>query len=163
MARPGRLTGVVVEKGKAEKSAIQEVQEDYGIPVNSIITMTDLTHLQINFMEKHPDTILLGTAYYEIDKDGKELARNQFPLIDTDLRKILIKLNPFCHASVIMRHSALLKAGLYNEKPVTREQLNWADTIIVMEDRQRSEVGKRFPDMYIKKRIISFDIPDIYN
>ena len=30
------------EKGKAEKSAVQEVQEDYGIPVSSIITMTDL-------------------------------------------------------------------------------------------------------------------------
>jgi len=54
-------------------------------------------------------------------------------------------------------------AGLYNEKPVTREQLDWADTIIVMEDEQRSEIGKRFPDMYIKKRIISLDIPDIFS
>ena len=54
-------------------------------------------------------------------------------------------------------------AGLYNEKPVTREQLNWADTIVVMEDEQRSEIGKRFPEIYIKKRIISFDILDLYN
>ena len=54
-------------------------------------------------------------------------------------------------------------AGLYNEKPVTREQLNWADTIVVMEDEQRSEIGKRFPEIYIKKRIISFGILDIYN
>ena len=54
-------------------------------------------------------------------------------------------------------------AGLYNEKPVTREQLNWADTIVVMEDKQRSEIAKKFPEIYIKKRIISLDIPDIYN
>ena len=54
-------------------------------------------------------------------------------------------------------------AGLYNEKPVTREQLDWADTVVVMDDGQRSEIGKRFPESYIKKRIISLDIPDIYS
>ncbi|MDH5613028.1 MAG: orotate phosphoribosyltransferase [Gammaproteobacteria bacterium] len=30
------------EKGRSEKSAVQEVQDDYGIPVSSIITMDDL-------------------------------------------------------------------------------------------------------------------------
>ena len=46
-AEGGEASAVLIaldrqEKGKAEKSAIQEVQEDYGIPVSSIITMTDL-------------------------------------------------------------------------------------------------------------------------
>lgn len=54
-------------------------------------------------------------------------------------------------------------AGLYNKKPVNKKQLSWADTIVVMEDRQRSEIAKRFPDIYIKKCILSLDIPDIYN
>ena len=54
-------------------------------------------------------------------------------------------------------------AGLYNNKPVTEKQLSWADTIIVMEDDQRSEIAKRFPKQYMQKRIISFDIPDVYN
>ena len=54
-------------------------------------------------------------------------------------------------------------AGLYNIKPVTKKQLSWADTIIVMEDEQRSEISKRFPDIYMKKRIISLDILDIYH
>lgn len=54
-------------------------------------------------------------------------------------------------------------AGLYNEKPVTERQLSWADKIIVMEDSQRSEIAKRFPKQYMKKQIISLDIPDIYN
>jgi len=54
-------------------------------------------------------------------------------------------------------------AGLYNEKPVTEKQIEWADTIIVMESAQRSEIGKRFPKLYIQKRIISLDIPDIYH
>lgn len=53
-------------------------------------------------------------------------------------------------------------AGLYNEKPVTEEELEWADKIIVMEEEQRKELGKRFPSAYMKKQILSLDIPDIY-
>ena len=53
-------------------------------------------------------------------------------------------------------------AGLYNEKPVTEKQLEWADTIIVMENIQRSEIAKRFPKQYLKKKILSLNIPDIY-
>tara|TARA_Y100000034_G_scaffold89696_1_gene107978 strand:- start:2159 stop:2464 length:306 start_codon:yes stop_codon:yes gene_type:complete len=54
-------------------------------------------------------------------------------------------------------------AGLYNKKPVNEEQLSWADKVIVMDDEQRSEIAKRFPKQYIKKQIISLNIPDIYN
>lgn len=53
-------------------------------------------------------------------------------------------------------------AGLYNERPVTEEELSWADIIVVMEDNQRSEIAKRFPKQYIQKRILSLEIPDIY-
>lgn len=54
-------------------------------------------------------------------------------------------------------------AGLYNEKPVTKKELDWADAIIVMEDQQRTEISKRFPEIYIKKKILSLNIPDIYD
>jgi len=54
-------------------------------------------------------------------------------------------------------------AGLYNEKPVTESQLKWADMIIVMEDIQRTELAKRFPKLYLQKRILSLNIPDIYS
>lgn len=54
-------------------------------------------------------------------------------------------------------------AGLYNEKPVTAKHLSWADVVIVMEDIQREEIAKRFPKHYLQKRILSLNIPDIYN
>ena len=54
-------------------------------------------------------------------------------------------------------------AGLFNEKPVTASALEWADTIIVMEDHQRTEIAKRFPKQYMQKRILSLDIPDVYH
>jgi predicted protein tyrosine phosphatase len=54
-------------------------------------------------------------------------------------------------------------AGLFNSRPVTKSQISWADTVIVMEDSQRSEIAKRFPELYMQKRILSLDIPDIYS
>lgn len=53
-------------------------------------------------------------------------------------------------------------AGLFNEKPVTEKQLEWADIIFVMEESQRSEIAKRFPKIYLKKQIICLDVPDVY-
>ena len=53
-------------------------------------------------------------------------------------------------------------AGLFNENPVTENQIKWADTIVVMEDFQKTEIANRFPKQYIKKRILSLSIPDMY-
>ncbi len=53
-------------------------------------------------------------------------------------------------------------AGLYNEKPVTEKQLEWADIVVVMEDSQRKEIAERFPKQYMKKRIVSLDVPDVF-
>lgn len=54
-------------------------------------------------------------------------------------------------------------AGLYNKNPVSKRQIEWADLIIVMEDGQRSEIAKRFPSLYMQKRILSLGIPDVYS
>ena len=54
-------------------------------------------------------------------------------------------------------------AGLYNGKPVTEKQLSWADLVVVMEDAQRGEIAKRFPNEYMQKRILSLNIPDVYH
>jgi predicted protein tyrosine phosphatase len=54
-------------------------------------------------------------------------------------------------------------AGLYNTKPITKKEISWADTVIVMEEAQRSEVAKRFPKQYMLKRILSLDVPDVYH
>ncbi|MFC1723028.1 phosphotyrosine protein phosphatase [Nanoarchaeota archaeon] len=54
-------------------------------------------------------------------------------------------------------------AGLYNGKPVTSQNLEWADLVIVMEDEQRIEIGKRYPREYLGKRIISLGVPDVFD
>jgi predicted protein tyrosine phosphatase len=66
-------------------------------------------------------------------------------------------------ADIFKKRFETESAGLYTSKPVTKKQLSWADTIVVMEDEQRKEIAKRFPDMYMQKRILSLNIPDIYH
>jgi len=54
-------------------------------------------------------------------------------------------------------------AGLFNEKPLSEKELSWADVILVMDEEQRAEIGRRFPKAYMKKQILSLDIPDVYH
>ena len=53
-------------------------------------------------------------------------------------------------------------AGLYSDTPVTQSQLGRADVIIVMEEKHRAEIAKRFPAVYLQKRILVLEISDIY-
>ena len=53
-------------------------------------------------------------------------------------------------------------AGLYNETPVTEKQVGWADVVVVMEDEQRTELARRFPEQYLRKKIISLNVADVY-
>jgi predicted protein tyrosine phosphatase len=47
--------------------------------------------------------------------------------------------------------------------PVTRELLEWAELVFVMEKRQRNRIRKAFPDLYAAKRIVCLYIPDRYD
>ena len=53
-------------------------------------------------------------------------------------------------------------AGLYGDTPVTKSQLIQAGVIIVMEEKHRREIAKRFPSIYLQKQILVLGIPDIY-
>ncbi len=55
-------------------------------------------------------------------------------------------------------------AGLKNEadNPVTREQVEWAEVIFVMEKSHRTKLSTRFKLWLSGKRIICLDIPDNY-
>lgn len=81
--------------------------------------------------------------------------------------KVLFICNQNKHRSktaeeVFKRRWKTRSAGLYNECPVTQKDMEWADSIMVMEKEQRKVLAQRFPDVYLKKQILCLDIPDIY-
>jgi len=53
-------------------------------------------------------------------------------------------------------------AGLYSEKPVSVKEISWADVIAVMEEEQRIELSKRFPELAFQKKIVSLNVPDTF-
>ena len=68
-------------------------------------------------------------------------------------------------AEEIFKHEYDVKSAGISElarKPLTAELLEWADIVFVMEDWQRSYISEKFPKLYLKKKIISLNIPDIY-
>lgn len=52
--------------------------------------------------------------------------------------------------------------GIYSNL-VTKDDLEWADVVYVMEEHQRKEIGNKYPKEYMKKRIMCLDISDVYN
>lgn len=46
---------------------------------------------------------------------------------------------------------------------LTKELLEWADTILVMENTHRNVIQKKFKDIYKSKRITCLYIPDDYD
>jgi GT2 family glycosyltransferase len=69
---------------------------------------------QVAFMDAHPEVGLLGTAYHEIDGEGRLLGTKVFPADDATLRATLIRHNPFFHASVMLRREVFAAVGLYD-------------------------------------------------
>ncbi|WP_028579572.1 low molecular weight protein tyrosine phosphatase family protein [Desulfogranum japonicum] len=58
----------------------------------------------------------------------------------------------------------VLSAGLNNdaEIPLTKELVEWAETIFVMEKSQKNKLQKKFRKSLNKQRVICLDIPDDY-
>lgn len=55
-------------------------------------------------------------------------------------------------------------AGLNNDAvtPLSGDQLDWADIVIVMERAHRARLSKRFGSHLNGKRVVCLDIPDNY-
>lgn len=71
---------------------------------------------QIDFMERNPETGLLGTGCYEVTDKGKAIGKKIFPRKNKVLQKDLIKYNPFIQSSIMTKREVFDKVGLYDEK-----------------------------------------------
>ena len=69
---------------------------------------------QRQFLDANPQVGLLGTGAREIDFEGHEVAIVRPPADDAAIRRALIRENPFVHSTVMMRRSALERAGGYD-------------------------------------------------
>lgn len=80
----------------------------------------DICHLdrfqkQVEFLSKHFEVDVLGSAIEEIDESGKViLAKVSYPLNHNACREFFKRRDPLAHPAVVFRSSYFKKAGLYN-------------------------------------------------
>lgn len=52
--------------------------------------------------------------------------------------------------------------GLYAQTPVSRELIEWANIVLVMEKHHQNEVARMYKDALKEKPLVCLDIPDRY-
>jgi glycosyltransferase involved in cell wall biosynthesis len=74
----------------------------------------DRLALQVAFLERNPDVVMLGSAVNVIDERGRRVATRHYPRSDGELRAAAPVYNPFAHSSIMFRSDCALAAGGYS-------------------------------------------------
>lgn len=95
--------GIFLAKGKY--IAIQDA-DDYSLP--------NRLEKQVEYLEKHPNIDILGTAYYRLDAIRKEKYIRIYPETDKEIKKEMCKYIPLCQGSMMAKIDVLKSVGGYN-------------------------------------------------
>jgi glycosyltransferase involved in cell wall biosynthesis len=72
--------------------------------------------IQINYLEKHPETILLGGSHYTGNIESNKIRKQFFPCDTSDIRALMLFNCPFSHITVMFRNETIKKFQLkYDE------------------------------------------------
>ena len=71
---------------------------------------------QVKFLDSNLKCGLVGAWAEIIDDNDKVMRAIKYPTLSVDLKRDLIKYNPFFHSSIMIRRSTLDQVGLYNEE-----------------------------------------------
>lgn len=80
--------------------------------------------LQVNFMESHPDVVVLGGEMDIINGSGKITGERRYAQTDKELKKTIFRYSPFSHPTIMVRKKALDRTNLYNPDFVHAEDLD---------------------------------------
>jgi len=75
---------------------------------------------QVEFLDKNPKYVLVGTGVIVVDESREELFRYLAPEMDDDIRKKMLFRSYFTHSSVVLRKDAVVGLGGYSEEESTR-------------------------------------------
>lgn len=95
---------------------ISHAQGEYVARMDSDdISLKERFEKQLQFLEEHPDHMLVGTSAITIDEDGRETGYLVFPQrYHSIVRSILLR-NPILHPTWFVRRALFEEAGRYDE------------------------------------------------
>ncbi len=76
----------------------------------------DKLRKQVEFLDTHPEHVLVGTGMISVDEEGIELSRTIYPERDEQIRDDMLVRCHFAHSSVMYRKSEAIGCGGYSEK-----------------------------------------------
>ncbi len=85
-------------------------QDDIAAPERTAVTL--------DFLNRNPDVILVGSWFWHINNDGRVIGVSTPPEDNESLRRIFVRhpvLNPFAHSAVVFRSDVVRELGGYNE------------------------------------------------
>jgi hypothetical protein len=88
------------------------------------ICVKDRFHSQINYLQKNKNIDILGGTAIDIDDNSNEIMIRKVPLKSKKIKKIIIKVNPIIHPTVMMKTERILSIGGYDENYKTSQ--DWA-------------------------------------
>lgn len=71
---------------------------------------------QADFLNKHPQVVLIGLWAKIISQQGREVGELQYPTEYKYIRKTILLYNPFVHPSVCFRRKIIKEIGGYDER-----------------------------------------------
>lgn len=73
----------------------------------------DKLKMQVEFLDKNPDYVVVGGGVILVDENGDELFKYLKKETDEEIRSFALFSNPFTHATVMFRKDVALKLGGY--------------------------------------------------
>lgn len=70
---------------------------------------------EVHFLDNNQDIGLVGSWMQIINVEGKVIKEVKYPIEDKQIKKDLIKYNPFVHSSIMFRREVGAKVGFYSE------------------------------------------------
>lgn len=69
--------------------------------------LPDRLRLQVDWMDAHPETVVVGSGYRTVSSRGQEPGVHAPPASDGEIRWQMLLYNAFCHSTVMFRKGAL--------------------------------------------------------
>ena len=100
----------------------------------------------ITYMDQHLEVVLCGTGATIIDEQSRSVGTYTYPPEhDRDIRRYMVRHNPFIHPSIIMRRKVAMKVGGYRDFKHTEDYELWTRMLQVGK-------GHNIPEMLIRYR-----------
>ena len=95
---------------------------------------------EIEYMDKHPDVMILGGSIQEMDENKNFLSQRHYPKMYEEVRKYIWRGSPVAHPTTVMR-KCIFQSLSYNEKVGQNEDLAlWLSLIHISEPKRHHQI-----------------------